>query len=79
MFALDWDRDDVEQCLLDLEPRDFDRSQRSFVPGHEGKWQDYYRLAWGGKRLFIKIQLDANRPVVISFKEDDQPWTRTRR
>ncbi|HKN11907.1 MAG TPA: type II toxin-antitoxin system MqsR family toxin [Candidatus Binatus sp.] len=39
-----------------------------------GLWQDVYRLWFRGKRVYLKVQINARgKAVIISFKEDTSP------
>lgn len=39
-----------------------------------GLWQDVYKLAYQGTRVYLKLQIGfSGQSIIISFKEDESP------
>lgn len=68
--SLDFDEEDVRDCILMLEPRHFYKSMRS--KRRPGSRQDVYRCRHQGIAIYTKVQIGiGGRAVVISFKRDE--------
>jgi len=64
---LGFDREEIVEAVLSLNPSDFYKSMES--DRFPGLWQDVYHLCFRGVYLYIKLQLDADGfAVVIQFK-----------
>jgi motility quorum-sensing regulator / GCU-specific mRNA interferase toxin len=35
-------------------------------------WQDVYRIALGGNRIYLKLQIQNEEAVIVSFKQEDK-------
>jgi len=65
---LGFDREELVEAVLSLDPNDFYKSMES--ERFPGLWQDVYHLSFEGAELYIKLQMDAKgRGVVIQFKK----------
>ena len=64
-----FDSEGVRVCVLALNETHFYKSMPAEkVPG---LWQDVYKIAYTGIRVYLKLQINfANSAVIISFKED---------
>ncbi len=69
-FALEWDRTDITECVLQLDEGDFYKSVAAHR--HPGLMQDVYRTRHLGVGCYIKLQL-TSQAIVVSFKKD---WSR---
>lgn len=59
---------DVVAAIQALTAKDF---YKSMPPAHENfvAWQDVYKTFFNDFDLYIKFQINANRELIISFKE----------
>ena len=67
---LGMDDEDIVECVANClnESHFYKTMQAEKMPG---LWQDVYKIAHQGYRLYIKLQINAaQKAVVISFKED---------
>jgi motility quorum-sensing regulator / GCU-specific mRNA interferase toxin len=65
---LGMDDDAVVAVIAGLSHQDFEKSMTS-IADHK-VWQDVYKPRVGGRTLYVKFTLDAQRaPFLISFKE----------
>ena len=70
---LEFSRQDIDQCILELTPADFHKTMPSRVPKWAGCWQDVYKPTYCGGELYVKIQLyPGQRVYVVSFKRKDE-------
>lgn len=64
---LDMGRSEIVSCVLGLTEDDFYKSMPA--EAMPGRWQDVYRPSVAELQLYVKLQIDAQRVVVVSFKE----------
>lgn len=65
---LGFDESDVCACVLALSLTDFHKTMEANK--RPGLWQDAYRTAYGGERLYVKVQIAHDtHAVVVSFKQ----------
>ena len=65
---LEMDDGQVVAVIQALMPSDFEKSMTSI--GDHKVWQDVYKPAAGGRRLYVKFTLDQPKALfLISFKE----------
>ncbi|MEE8551494.1 MAG: type II toxin-antitoxin system MqsR family toxin [Gemmatimonadota bacterium] len=67
---LEFDEEDIKECVCGLTTSDFDKT----MPSHAtpGTFQDVYKTEFYGKRVYTKLSLrPGNKPVVVSFKRDE--------
>jgi motility quorum-sensing regulator/GCU-specific mRNA interferase toxin len=70
-FALGYSLEDVVDAVQDLLAEDFVHSKPAHSPPRSGVWHDTYKMAWGGRHLFIKFAGTAIVDIALtSFKED---------
>ena len=68
--ALQFDEDDIKQCVLALRDVDFCKTMASRQV--EGLWQDVYRCRYCGRPIYVKVQIGGDgRAIVIAFKTDE--------
>jgi len=60
------DEDAVVSCILALNAADFYKTMEADAA--PGLWQDVYRPMYGGIALYVKLQIDRDDAIVISFK-----------
>ena len=67
-IELDFSDHDVVAAIQALTAKDF---YKSMPPVHENfvAWQDVYKAYFNDVDLYIKFQINANRELIISFKE----------
>lgn len=65
---LNFTDEDVVAAIQNLAPSDF---YKSMPPVHVNftAWQDVYKTQFKGINLYIKFQINANRELILSFKE----------
>ena len=65
---LNFSDSDVVAAIQALTMKDF---YKSMPPVHANfvAWQDVYKTYFNGRELYIKFQVNANRELIISFKE----------
>jgi hypothetical protein len=65
--------EDIVQCVCE-ELRDSHFYKTMPAKKIPGLWQDVYRIRFRGKRVYLKVQINARDcAVIISFKEDTSP------
>ena len=65
------DEEDIKDCVLGLEGRDFYKTLPSHR--HKGMFQDVYKCRYCGFAIYLKLQLSVQGAgVVISFKRDER-------
>jgi hypothetical protein len=72
--GLGFDWQDINVCVLALQPSDFHKSMPAHTPKWQGCMQDVYRPVYCGIWLYVKFQLfplAAARPYIVSFKKKD--------
>jgi motility quorum-sensing regulator/GCU-specific mRNA interferase toxin len=67
-IELDFSDHDVVAVIQALATKDF---YKSMPPVHEHfvAWQDVYHACFNDINLYIKFQVNANRELIVSFKE----------
>lgn len=67
-IELDFSDQDVVAVIQALTTKDF---YKSMPPIHENfvAWQDVYKTCFNNIDLYIKFQVNANRELIVSFKE----------
>ncbi len=67
-IELNFSDHDVVAAIQSLTMKDF---YKSMPPVHANfvAWQDVYKTYFNGIDLYIKFQVNANRELIISFKE----------
>ena len=67
-IAADFSDQDVVDTIQSLTRWDF---YKSMPPAHENfiAWQDVYKTKFKQVLLYIKFQVNANRELILSFKE----------
>jgi hypothetical protein len=67
-IELDFSDQDVVSVIQALVIKDF---YKSMPPVHENflAWQDVYKTRFNDIDLYIKFQVNANRELIVSFKE----------
>jgi len=67
-IELDLSDHDVVTVIQALSIKDF---YKSMPPVHQNfvTWQDVYKTCFNGINLYIKFQVNANRELIVSFKE----------
>jgi uncharacterized protein YcgL (UPF0745 family) len=67
-IELDFSDHDVVSVIQALTTKDF---YKSMPPVHENfvMWQDVYKTCFNDINLYIKFQINANRELIVSFKE----------
>jgi motility quorum-sensing regulator / GCU-specific mRNA interferase toxin len=58
--------DDIVSCILSLSIADFHKTMESET--EPGLWQDVYRPVYEKIALYVKLQIDRDDAIVISFK-----------
>lgn len=68
---MELDDADIVECILDhLNESHFYKTMPS--TSVRGLMQDVYKIAFQGRRIYLKLQINASQTaVVISFKEDE--------
>lgn len=68
-IALGFDDQDVVDAIQSLTERDF---YKSMSPEDENfvSWHDVYKSHFRGFNLYIKFQVNANKELILSFKEN---------
>lgn len=64
------DESDIDAVVQELRRANFFRWYEPFVDWHPR--QDAYKVNYKGYRLFVKIQIDRNEAVVVSFHKDER-------
>lgn len=67
-IELDLSDHDVVSAIQSLTTKDFYKSMPP-VHGNFVAWQDVYKTFFNGIDLYIKFQVNANRELIVSFKE----------
>jgi len=57
----------VWDVVLDLSRADFYKSMTSYAD--HTVWQDVYHARWGGLVIYVKLQIDGDGYLLLSFKE----------
>jgi len=67
-----WDESDIEDCVADLQPTDFMKSQAHDT--RDGVWLDIYKPRYEGELLYVKFVIDEDGKtiVVLDFCEDGE-------
>jgi motility quorum-sensing regulator / GCU-specific mRNA interferase toxin len=69
-MSLNFDQQDIIECVLGLTANDFYKSMES--EKRPGLWQDVYKPLYCGVGIYAKIQIGhAGDCVVIQFKKDE--------
>lgn len=56
----------IAECVCSMTRRDFEKSMKA---RHAiGLWQDVYRPVYGGRKIYVKVQIADETGVIISFK-----------
>ena len=67
---LDFDRTDIEACVLALTEREFYKTMPAESRRGAGLMQDVYRPTYLGVAVYVKLQ-ETGTAYVISFKKDE--------
>ena len=67
-MAMGLDASDIEECVLNLDPRDFYKTMPA--SSKLGHMQDVYKPTYEGHAVYLKLQHDSTA-FIISFKEDE--------
>jgi hypothetical protein len=67
-IELNFSDEDVVAVIQKIELKDF---YKSMQPAHINfvAWQDVYKTFFKGVQLYIKFQVNANKELILSFKE----------
>lgn len=65
--ALGMGEREIVEAVMNLHPADFYKAMTTLR--NSRLWQDVYRPYVRGQRVYLKIQVDQERGIVISFKE----------
>lgn len=75
---LDFDEEDIKECIRALTPEEFDKTVISNVV--EGDLLDVYKTVFCGTPIYTKLTLGvARKTVVISFHSDTSPKSKAER
>jgi len=67
-IAIGFSDNDIVDVIQSLTYKDF---YKSMPPAHTNftAWQDVYKTFFNGVHLYIKFQVNADRELILSFKE----------
>ena len=65
---LNFTDEDVVSAIQNLAPSDFYKSMPPVLANFTA-WQDVYKTQFMGINLYIKLQININRELILSFKE----------
>jgi hypothetical protein len=70
-FALGFDKQDICDCICDyLEGTHFYKTM--LATDKPSLMQDVYQITYESQYLYLKLQIDTGRAVVVSFKANDR-------
>jgi motility quorum-sensing regulator / GCU-specific mRNA interferase toxin len=72
-LQIGFDGEDIAECICE-ELRGSHFYKTMPADKRPGMWQDVYRIFFRGKRVYLKVQMNARGyTVIVSFKEDTSP------